>query len=109
MLGPPLGGFLYQSFGYEVPFIFLGCIVLLMVPLNMYILPNYGKITFITHSKNLKFKYFYAFVGDQFNECSLLFYIINDRFMEHPARTDSLFRNVAVGSSYEFLYATNSF
>ncbi|XP_054425963.1 MFS-type transporter SLC18B1 [Pteronotus mesoamericanus] len=41
VLGPPLGGFLYQSFGYEVPFIFLGCIILLMVPLNMYILPNY--------------------------------------------------------------------
>uniref|UniRef100_A0A5F9DQM8 Solute carrier family 18 member B1 n=1 Tax=Oryctolagus cuniculus TaxID=9986 RepID=A0A5F9DQM8_RABIT len=41
ILGPPLGGFLYQSFGYEVPFIFLGCIVLLMVPLNMCILPNY--------------------------------------------------------------------
>uniref|UniRef100_A0A8C0SKW6 Solute carrier family 18 member B1 n=1 Tax=Canis lupus familiaris TaxID=9615 RepID=A0A8C0SKW6_CANLF len=41
VLGPPLGGFLYQSFGYEVPFIFLGCIVLLMIPLNMYILPNY--------------------------------------------------------------------
>ncbi|XP_058163460.1 MFS-type transporter SLC18B1 isoform X2 [Dasypus novemcinctus] len=41
VLGPPFGGFLYQSFGYEVPFIFLGCVVLLMVPLNMYILPNY--------------------------------------------------------------------
>nr|XP_010986993.1 MFS-type transporter SLC18B1 isoform X3 [Camelus dromedarius] len=41
VLGPPLGGFLYQSFGYEVPFIFLGCVVLLMVPLNMCILPNY--------------------------------------------------------------------
>lgn len=41
VLGPPLGGFLYQSFGYEVPFIALGCIVLLMVPLNMCILPNY--------------------------------------------------------------------
>ncbi|XP_048656445.1 MFS-type transporter SLC18B1 [Marmota marmota marmota] len=41
VLGPPLGGFLYQSFGYEVPFIFLGCIVLLMVPLNIYILPSY--------------------------------------------------------------------
>ncbi|KAM9234708.1 LOW QUALITY PROTEIN: MFS-type transporter SLC18B1 [Dugong dugon] len=46
VLGPPLGGFLYQSFGYELPFIFLGCIVLLMVPLNMYILPNYGEYTF---------------------------------------------------------------
>ncbi|XP_032699382.1 MFS-type transporter SLC18B1 [Lontra canadensis] len=41
VLGPPLGGFLYQSFGYEMPFILLGCIVLLMVPLNMYILPDY--------------------------------------------------------------------
>ncbi|XP_047590203.1 MFS-type transporter SLC18B1 isoform X3 [Lutra lutra] len=41
VLGPPLGGFLYQSFGYEMPFILLGCIVLLMEPLNMYILPNY--------------------------------------------------------------------
>ncbi|XP_067882569.1 MFS-type transporter SLC18B1-like isoform X2 [Heterodontus francisci] len=42
--GPPIGGFLYQSFGYEVPFIALGCIVLLMVPLNMYILPRYDGI-----------------------------------------------------------------
>ncbi|XP_045400352.1 MFS-type transporter SLC18B1 [Lemur catta] len=41
ILGPPVGGFLYQSFGYELPFIFLGCVVLLMVPLNMCILPNY--------------------------------------------------------------------
>ncbi|KAF5920050.1 hypothetical protein HPG69_014418 [Diceros bicornis minor] len=41
VLGPPLGGFLYQSFGYQMPFIFLGCILLLMVPLNMCILPNY--------------------------------------------------------------------
>ncbi|XP_037699907.1 MFS-type transporter SLC18B1 isoform X2 [Choloepus didactylus] len=41
VLGPPFGGFLYQSFGYEVPFIFLGCVVLLLVPLSMYILPNY--------------------------------------------------------------------
>nr|D3Z5L6.2 RecName: Full=MFS-type transporter SLC18B1; AltName: Full=Solute carrier family 18 member B1; AltName: Full=Vesicular polyamine transporter; Short=VPAT [Mus musculus] len=41
--GPPLGGLLYQSFGYEVPFIFLGCIVLLMIPLNLYILPSYAQ------------------------------------------------------------------
>ncbi|XP_062981780.1 MFS-type transporter SLC18B1 [Elgaria multicarinata webbii] len=41
VLGPPIGGFLYQSFGYEVPFIVLGCVVLLLVPLNMYLLPNY--------------------------------------------------------------------
>ncbi|XP_036024740.1 MFS-type transporter SLC18B1 isoform X4 [Onychomys torridus] len=41
IVGPPLGGFLYQSFGYEVPFILLGCIVLLMIPLNLCILPSY--------------------------------------------------------------------
>ncbi|XP_055455368.1 MFS-type transporter SLC18B1 isoform X2 [Psammomys obesus] len=39
--GPPLGGFLYESFGYEVPFILLGCIVLLLIPLNLCILPSY--------------------------------------------------------------------
>ncbi|CAO2628285.1 MFS-type transporter SLC18B1 [Lemmus lemmus] len=39
--GPPLGGFLYQSFGYEMPFILLGCLVLLMIPLNLCILPSY--------------------------------------------------------------------
>ncbi|XP_032999690.1 MFS-type transporter SLC18B1 [Lacerta agilis] len=41
VLGPPLGGFLYQSFGYEVPFIVLGCLVLILVPLNMFLLPKY--------------------------------------------------------------------
>ncbi|NXO66347.1 S18B1 protein, partial [Phainopepla nitens] len=41
VLGPPLGGFLYQSFGYEIPFITLGCIVLALVPMNMCILPKY--------------------------------------------------------------------
>uniref|UniRef100_H0ZMW0 Solute carrier family 18 member B1 n=1 Tax=Taeniopygia guttata TaxID=59729 RepID=H0ZMW0_TAEGU len=41
VLGPPLGGFLYQTFGYEVPFITLGCIVLALVPVNMCILPRY--------------------------------------------------------------------
>ncbi|KAM9679331.1 MFS-type transporter SLC18B1 isoform 2-T2 [Dama dama] len=55
VLGPPLGGFLYQSFGYEVPFIFLGCIVLLMVPLNMCILPNYAPVlaSLILHCPSL--------------------------------------------------------
>ncbi|XP_014795288.1 PREDICTED: MFS-type transporter SLC18B1 [Calidris pugnax] len=42
VLGPPLGGFLYQSFGYEVPFITLGCVVLVLVPVNMCILPEYA-------------------------------------------------------------------
>ncbi|XP_069743418.1 MFS-type transporter SLC18B1 isoform X3 [Narcine bancroftii] len=39
-LGPPIGGYLYQLFGYQMPFILLGCLVLLMVPLNMCILPR---------------------------------------------------------------------
>ncbi|KAM4040163.1 MFS-type transporter SLC18B1 [Anomaloglossus baeobatrachus] len=52
VLGPPIGGVLYQSFGYEVPFIALGCFVLLMVPLNLFLLPTYdsspGKDSFWT-------------------------------------------------------------
>lgn len=65
-----------------------------MVPLNMYILPNYGKITFITHLKKLKFKYLHAFVGNQFNIYSLLFYIINNMFLEHPEIIGFIFRNI---------------
>ncbi|XP_009869049.1 PREDICTED: MFS-type transporter SLC18B1 isoform X2 [Apaloderma vittatum] len=45
VLGPPLGGFLYQAFGYEIPFIALGCIVLVLVPVNMCMLPNYDSIS----------------------------------------------------------------
>ncbi|KAM3871164.1 MFS-type transporter SLC18B1 [Diretmus argenteus] len=41
ILGPPLGGWLYQSFGYEVPFMVLGCFLFFMVPFNIYILPNF--------------------------------------------------------------------
>ncbi|KAG9493493.1 hypothetical protein GDO78_001410 [Eleutherodactylus coqui] len=52
VLGPPIGGILYQTFGYEVPFIALGSVVLLMVPLNIFILPQYeslpGKDSFWT-------------------------------------------------------------
>ncbi|CAM5101152.1 unnamed protein product [Eretmochelys imbricata] len=44
VLGPPVGGFLYQSFGYEIPFIVLGCLVLILVPLNVYLLPKYDAI-----------------------------------------------------------------
>lgn len=80
-----------------------------MVPLNMYILPNYGKTAIISHFKSLKFKYIYASIGSQFNKYSLSFYISNNRFMAHPKRIDSLFRNVAVGSLYEFLCITNWF
>ncbi|XP_040553070.1 MFS-type transporter SLC18B1 isoform X1 [Gallus gallus] len=44
VLGPPLGGFLYQSFGYEIPFVTLGCVVLVLVPVNMCLLPKYDSI-----------------------------------------------------------------
>ncbi|MBN3310869.1 S18B1 protein, partial [Amia calva] len=40
VLGPPMGGFLYQSFGYKIPFVTLGCLLLLMVPFNMLVLPS---------------------------------------------------------------------
>ncbi|XP_064412168.1 MFS-type transporter SLC18B1 isoform X1 [Latimeria chalumnae] len=42
--GPPIGGFLYQTFGYEVPFFALGCLLLITVPLNMVILPHYDGV-----------------------------------------------------------------
>ncbi|XP_070698605.1 MFS-type transporter SLC18B1 [Pempheris klunzingeri] len=41
ILGPPVGGWLYQSFGYEVPFLLLGCLLLIMVPFNIYVLPSF--------------------------------------------------------------------
>ncbi|XP_035530649.1 MFS-type transporter SLC18B1 [Morone saxatilis] len=40
ILGPPVGGWFYQSFGYEVPFMLLGCFLLIMVPFNIYVLPK---------------------------------------------------------------------
>nr|XP_046268790.1 MFS-type transporter SLC18B1 [Scatophagus argus] len=39
ILGPPVGGWFYQTFGYEVPFMLLGCFLLIMVPFNIYVLP----------------------------------------------------------------------
>ncbi|XP_072545451.1 MFS-type transporter SLC18B1 [Salminus brasiliensis] len=44
ILGPPFGGWMYQSFGYEIPFIVLGCLLFLTVPLNMWILPNFDAV-----------------------------------------------------------------
>lgn len=41
-MGPPVGGWFYQSFGYEVPFMLLGCFLLVMVPFNIYVLPVVG-------------------------------------------------------------------
>ncbi|XP_062864121.1 MFS-type transporter SLC18B1 [Trichomycterus rosablanca] len=45
ILGPPLGGWMYQSFGYEIPFIVLGSLLFLAVPLNMWILPNFDEVS----------------------------------------------------------------
>lgn len=44
ILGPPLGGWFYQAFGYEVPFLILGCLLMLMVPFNIYVLPSIGSV-----------------------------------------------------------------
>lgn len=44
ILGPPLGGWLYQSFGYEIPFVFTGCLLFATVPLNMWILPRFDAV-----------------------------------------------------------------
>uniref|UniRef100_A0A8C5N0M9 Major facilitator superfamily (MFS) profile domain-containing protein n=1 Tax=Leptobrachium leishanense TaxID=445787 RepID=A0A8C5N0M9_9ANUR len=41
VLGPPIGGILYQEFGYEIPFISVGCFILLLVPVNYFVLPKY--------------------------------------------------------------------
>ncbi|XP_061899167.1 MFS-type transporter SLC18B1 [Entelurus aequoreus] len=58
ILGPPVGGWFYQSFGYEVPFMVLGCFLLVMVPLNIYILPSIdavsSKASFFRLLKNVK-------------------------------------------------------
>ncbi|XP_062379053.1 MFS-type transporter SLC18B1 isoform X1 [Sardina pilchardus] len=40
ILGPPIGGWLYQAFGYEIPFIVLGGLLFLMVPFNIWLLPS---------------------------------------------------------------------
>ncbi|XP_016349354.1 MFS-type transporter SLC18B1-like [Sinocyclocheilus anshuiensis] len=44
ILGPPLGGWLYQSFGYEIPFVFTGCLLFATVPLNLWILPSFDAV-----------------------------------------------------------------
>ncbi|XP_053366306.1 MFS-type transporter SLC18B1 [Clarias gariepinus] len=44
ILGPPLGGWMYQAFGYEIPFIVLGSVLFLTVPLIMWILPNFDAV-----------------------------------------------------------------
>ncbi|XP_029349031.1 MFS-type transporter SLC18B1 [Echeneis naucrates] len=40
IMGPPVGAWFYQSFGYEVPFMLLGCLLLIMIPVNICILPT---------------------------------------------------------------------
>lgn len=43
------------------------------------------------------FQYLHAFV-DQFNVYSLLFYVINGRFLEYPEVTNSAFQKNPVGN-----------
>uniref|UniRef100_A0A671NCV5 Tubby-related protein 4-like n=1 Tax=Sinocyclocheilus anshuiensis TaxID=1608454 RepID=A0A671NCV5_9TELE len=50
ILGPPLGGWLYQSFGYEIPFVFTGCLLFATVPLNLWILPSFDRRVCLFHS-----------------------------------------------------------
>lgn len=49
ILGPPVGGWFYQSFGYEVPFMLLGCLLMIMVPFNIYVLPTIGNFERFLH------------------------------------------------------------
>jgi len=43
ILGPPFGGWMYQAAGYELPFMVLGCVLLLMVPFNFFVMPSCGE------------------------------------------------------------------
>mgnify|MGYP001550013861 CR=1 FL=1 len=43
MLGPVLGGFLYQAGGYPLPFIVMGVINLVSMPLYLCVLPSPSK------------------------------------------------------------------
>ncbi|XP_069016729.1 MFS-type transporter SLC18B1 [Embiotoca jacksoni] len=88
ILGPPVGGWFYQSFGYEVPFMLLGCLLLVMVPFNIYILPtveaNPSKDSFfrlLTHGKIVLICYviFTLSAGLGFLDASLSLFAI-DRF-----------------------------
>uniref|UniRef100_A0A8C5DL76 Major facilitator superfamily (MFS) profile domain-containing protein n=1 Tax=Gouania willdenowi TaxID=441366 RepID=A0A8C5DL76_GOUWI len=52
ILGPPVGGWFYQSFGYEVPFLLLGCLLCVMVPFNIYADPSKESFfKLLTHGK----------------------------------------------------------
>lgn len=44
MIGPAFGGILYQFGGFTVPFVFLGTVVILLVPLHMLWLPSIDDI-----------------------------------------------------------------
>ncbi|KAM9355532.1 MFS-type transporter SLC18B1 isoform 2-T3 [Pholidichthys leucotaenia] len=88
IVGPPVGGWFYQSFGYEVPFLLLGCLLLIMVPFNMYVLPSIeadpSKDSFfrlLTHGKILLICYviFTLSAGLGFLDATLSLFAI-DRF-----------------------------
>ncbi|NWH50555.1 S18B1 protein, partial [Fregata magnificens] len=74
VLGPPLGGFLYQSFGYEVPFITLGCVVLVLVPVNMCILPKY--VAIFSHNWEQYMLLFFSSCGFAMFEAKLCTFLL---------------------------------
>lgn len=73
IMGPPVGGWFYQSFGYEVPFLLLGCFLLIMVPFNIYVLPTIGSSLWFQHinrsfrviSKYFDFEYLFVLLSTQ--------------------------------------------
>ncbi|CAI5695846.1 unnamed protein product [Oreochromis niloticus] len=86
ILGPPLGGWLYQSFGYEVPFLSLGCLLLIMVPFNIYVLPSIEAVPskdsffrLLTHVKTILVCYviFTLSAGLGFLDATLSLFAIN--------------------------------
>ncbi|CAI5695847.1 unnamed protein product [Oreochromis niloticus] len=86
ILGPPLGGWLYQTFGYNVPFLFLGCLMLIMVPLNIYVLPSIEAVPskdsffrLLTHVKTILVCYvvFTLSAGVGFLDATLSLFAIN--------------------------------
>uniref|UniRef100_A0A3P8NSK2 Major facilitator superfamily (MFS) profile domain-containing protein n=1 Tax=Astatotilapia calliptera TaxID=8154 RepID=A0A3P8NSK2_ASTCA len=84
ILGPPLGGWLYQTFGYNVPFLSLGCLLLIMVPFNIYVLPSIvpSKDSFfrlLTHVKTILVCYvvFTLSAGVGFLDATLSLFAIN--------------------------------
>ncbi|XP_024912775.1 MFS-type transporter SLC18B1 isoform X2 [Cynoglossus semilaevis] len=113
ILGPPVGGWLYQSFGYEVPFMLLGFFLLIMVPFNIYVLPtidaNPSKDSFLKLLTNVKivlicFVIFTMSAGLGFLDTTLALYAI-DKFALSPGYVGL----IALGLSLSYCIASPLF